>query len=370
LADGEIQIKCVDPEDQMSVDSYFFASFHDNEHAFSSIKRLIDERPSAELPRVSSNLSVRSSGEGTMHKRADSDASIATVGLKKLGSVLKPFMRSSDKVDDTEADKDKEEKRSDKGLSILRARAQKQPHDSLETVRVDEAQAVVDEEEDGGYPPRQTGRPPPGMQDEGRSWTPGWIAKPASRIFGSSPSKSSLSKTPPDDRSTSTGIASTPSTRSVRGKQEVVTEVVEPIAPQGEEEESEDEDLSIGHERGFKGPRLSFASTASATSEMTKTKSDYSLMEKSETGHREDEETVKKFRSVFSLNEKEELIDRELSTRPPQADDRLPGLSVSSVACVGAVLRFHKLLLLPLISATLQDQGEPPHASCGHLKDG
>jgi hypothetical protein len=149
-----------------------------------------------------------------------------------------------------------------------------------------------------------------------------------------------------------------------------VTEVVEPIAPQGEEEESEDEDLSIGHERGFKGPRLSFASTASATSEMTKTKSDYSLMEKSETGHREDEETVKKFRSVFSLNEKEELIDRELSTRPPQADDRLPGLSVSSVACVGAVLRFHKLLLLPLISATLQDQGEPPHASCGHLKDG
>jgi hypothetical protein len=49
---------------------------------------------------------------------------------------------------------------------------------------------------------------------------------------------------------------------------------------------------------------------------------------------------------------------------------RLPGLFVSSVARLGAVLRFHKLLLLSLISATLQDQGEPPHTSCGLAEEG
>jgi sterol 3beta-glucosyltransferase len=38
---------------------------------------------------------------------------------------------------------------------------------------------------------------------------------------------------------------------------------------------------------------------------------EYSMMDQSEAGRHDHEETAKKFRSVFSLSEKEELIDRE-----------------------------------------------------------
>ena len=57
MTDG-CQIKCVDPEDQMSVDSYFFASFQDNDHAYAAIQQRLDERPSSDLPQVTSNLSM------------------------------------------------------------------------------------------------------------------------------------------------------------------------------------------------------------------------------------------------------------------------------------------------------------------------
>ena len=47
---------------------------------------------------------------------------------------------------------------------------------------------------------------------------------------------------------------------------------------------------------------------------MANYRSDFSMMEQSESGNREDAETAKKFRNVFSLSEKEELIDRESVT--------------------------------------------------------
>jgi sterol 3beta-glucosyltransferase len=290
----------------MSVDSYFFASFQDNEHAFLVIKRLLEERPPSDLPRVSSSISMRSSGEESARKRRDSEGTLAAVGLKKLGNVLKPLMKSSDKVNDPDADKEKAE---NKGISISRPRTTRLGHDSLETVRLEEPQDAVAIGMDDGYPPRQSGPPPPGMQEEGRSWTPSWIARPASKIFGSSPSKFSAGKTPPEEYSASTSDT-TLSKQGGRGKQPSVTEVVEPARPSTDEEASDEEDAQTAH-GGLRGPRMSFSSTCSATSEMVKTRSDFSLLEKSESGNREDEETASKFRSVFALSDKEELIDRE-----------------------------------------------------------
>jgi hypothetical protein len=156
-------------------------------------------------------------------------------------------------------------------------------------------------------------------------------------------------------------ITSTPSTRSARGKQGSVTEVVDPIAPQVEEEESEAADLPTGHGGCVKGQRLSFASRASATSEMTNAKSDCSLIGKSESGQREDEETSRKFGSVFSLSEKEVLIDRESQFQGFYSDSRLPWISLPLFTRLGAILRIHKLLLLPLIAAPPQDRSELPN---------
>jgi hypothetical protein len=81
-----------------------------------------------------------------------------------------------------------------------------------------------------------------------------------------------------------------------------VTEVVEPTVPEDTDSEDEREDRR-------RGPQLSFASESS----LGVNDPGYSMMERSESHTREDDETARKFRSVFSLSEKEELIDRELN---------------------------------------------------------
>jgi len=301
----------VDPEDQMSVDSYFFASFQDDEHAFAAIQQRLEERPSSDLPRFTSDLSletIRVSEPDKKSLASSKDSSSGPLGIKKLGSILKPFKsHANDKVDDSDSSDGKS------GLSIpFLSKSHKPSHDSLETLRTESIDPLDDE--DDGYPPRQNGTPPRGLHgDGGKGWT-GWIRKPKSKIFGSSPSQSSLKDRVQTDPTLGAGLTDTP-VKSVEShpsgrKRSSVTEVIEPVVLGGKHESSDDEDIPYRRRRrSSRGPRVSFASQSSSDGHQ-QDRSDYSMMEESESGNREDEETAQKFRNVFSLSEKEELIDR------------------------------------------------------------
>lgn len=289
----------------MTVDSYFFASFQNSERAIHSIQNVLDERPSSDLPRPPSPTP---SGLTMVHRQEDHGAG-GPLGLKKIGSILKPLMsKSSDKVDDAASATDDNKS----GFSIPFLARHKPSHDSLETLHQNHGQGIPEDgpmgEEWDGYPPRQAGAPPAGMEEQHKPGWSGWIKKP-SKIFGSSPSHDSslsrttsgssslLGKTPPG----APQLASTsPTTRNGRRKRESVTEVVEPVV--NDESDSEDE-------RDRQARRDSFASGSDL--DVGNHRSQYSLMERSESNAREDDETAKKFRSVFSLSDKEELLDRE-----------------------------------------------------------
>ncbi|WRT64019.1 uncharacterized protein IL334_000946 [Kwoniella shivajii] len=308
-----IEIKCVDPEDQMSVESYFFASFQDNERAYDMIQRLLDERPSSDLPRVSSATTIQQPTEvledsvNTIRRPDQTAESPSTQrsGFKKIGSVLRPLIsKSDDKVKETESHKS--------GLSIpfLNSKAHKASHDSLETVRNEPVHEGTGSpgEDDDGYPPRQSGPMPHGMhqEDHRNTWGPSWIRKPASKLFGTSPSSTStLGKTPPGSHSQLGGIESSDTTQSTPRKRGSVTEVVEPAVSY--DSDTSDDELSGTSNGG--AARMSFASDISGDSQMLHSRSDYSMLEASETGRKEDDETARKFRSVFALSDKEELIE-------------------------------------------------------------
>lgn len=292
-----IEVRCVDPEDQMSVDSYFFASFHDNERAFNSIQHRLSERPSSDLPSFDSVASLPSEEPVPIRSRTETTTSAASTaassGLKKLGSVLKPILSKSS------AKNDEDDKSS--GFSIpFRNKSHKPSNDSDDTLLVD---PTSQEEFSDGYPPRQAGTAPAGM-DDGKTWAPTWIRKPASKVFGSSPSKSSTKAASSDDR-LSLLPTSTRATRSGRGKRASVTEVVEPTIPGHESDYDDSDDDSISP-----GARARSGSTASTS---IRDQSTYSLMSQSEAGQQEEDETERKFKAVFALGDKEELIEREHS---------------------------------------------------------
>ena len=269
-----IEIKCVDPEDQMSMDSYFFASFADTDRAYDAIQSVLAARSSSELPRVSSNLSQEmqaasaESSSAPQQRQSSVIASTAAPLVRKLGSVLKPLKPFVSR----DADKGREksdatpEGKSSSGLSIPFLSKAKPSHDSLETLRHDQDL----EEAFDGYPPRQTG-PIPSSFDE-KTWKSTWMRKP-----------------PQDSKPTPPGWNSS---RDRNGRR--VTEVVESVFP-GSEDESD---------REFPARKKTAASMSFSS------RSDFSVMEQSEGGREEDEEVARKFRSVFSLSEKEELIDR------------------------------------------------------------
>nr|XP_019049094.1 sterol 3-beta-glucosyltransferase [Kwoniella bestiolae CBS 10118]OCF28024.1 sterol 3-beta-glucosyltransferase [Kwoniella bestiolae CBS 10118] len=316
-----IEIKCVDPEDQMSVESYFFASFQDNERAYNKIQTLLEERPSSDLPRISSAVTIQQQPAETLEdsvntiRRPDhsSDTSTThTLGLKKIGSVLRPLIsRSNDKVNETDQHKPS------LTIPFLSNKTHKTSHDSLETVRNEpliEGEVESPDEEgdfDDGYPPRQNGPPPAGMmhEDHRNSWGPSWIRKPASKLFGTSPgSTSTLGRSPPEYQSGS-GVSRSSTTRTIRRKQNSVTEIVEPAVPHGDDSSDDEITRRPDATSSRRAARLSIASDVSSGSQMAQSRSDYSLMEASETGQREDDETAHKFRCIFALSEKEELID-------------------------------------------------------------
>jgi len=330
----------------MSMDSYFFASFQDSERALSSIQRVLDERPPSDLPRPASPGRI-ASYQSEEHPPKEEDA--GPLGLKKLGSVLKPLVsRASEKTDETAHSTDDGKKF---GLSIPFISKHKPSHDSLETLHVEGESIEKPEEGDwDGYPPRQAGNPPKGMGED-KGWG-GWIKKP-SKIFGSSPSSSSLHGKSPSGSSSALGktppggqLSAAPSarTRTGRGKRESVTEVVEPLV-----DDSDSGDSSGDEETPSGGPRMSFGSESSVALGRN---SQYSLMERSESNQLEEDETARKFRAVFSLPEKEELIDREpLFCLQDKSNGRFPGMLVSGPSRLGPILCVDQLLLLPILAA-------------------
>nr|XP_019014859.1 sterol 3-beta-glucosyltransferase [Kwoniella pini CBS 10737]OCF53640.1 sterol 3-beta-glucosyltransferase [Kwoniella pini CBS 10737] len=313
-----IEIKCVDVDDNMSVESYFFASFQNNDRAYSRIQQVLDDRPSWELPRISSAVTIQQPAEAledsvnTIRRPVQPSESTneSGFGIKRIGSVLKPLLsRSSDQVHETDSHKS--------GLTIpfLSNKNHKTSQDSLETVRhepiLEDEVESPDEAYDDGYPPRQSGQPPAGMKhDDSKNWGPSWIRKPASKILGTSPgSTSTLGKSPESTYGQGISRTSTNTTRTGGHKKHSVTEIVEPALPKEHDSSDDESSQRPGAFSGGRAQRPSFASDASGSSQMGHSRSDFSMMEASETGQREDDETASKFRDVFALSEKEELID-------------------------------------------------------------
>lgn len=316
------QVKCIDAEDQMSIDSYFFASFPNNDHAFSAIQKLVRERPSPpEVPRVSSATTIHVNQEplDTSHAtitRSGTNSSAEKLGtashlpFRKFASVLKPLIsKSSDGEPREEHSEDNHQ--DDHEASHL-------PHVEVTSNR-QRSEEESDNDDFDGYPPRQVGPPPPSMNDDARNWRPSWIRKPASKLFGSSPSGSFVSspgRSPMDSSTTVTETGPSLRTRTGRTKQSSVTEVLEPPI-QPEEEVSEDEipskpsvvDSNSAEAARKRAARLSWTSETSSGSQMVKSKSDFSMLG-SESGHSESAETLRKFRTFFALSDKEDLIDR------------------------------------------------------------
>lgn len=320
------QIKCIDPDDQISVDSYFFASFQDTDRTIAVIQRLLEERPSHDLPRVNSDLPAQAAQAEAAaeeeRQRRSSDSSSIRKSLTMpnvIGTVMRPFTKSSDKVNETSGEPSKTKLIPTLPSLSIPFRSRSKPSvDSFETIKDDIPSPDSGSEEDAvdGYPPRQSGQAPVGFGESEKGWTPSWIKKPATKIFGSSPSSFSLSGRSPPDKGMSSSSASLPRTRSRRTKRPSVTEVVEPAVLserwQGEST-SEDDDRPKGRPGSdIEGARLSFSSSTSLGSNRHgRRRSDYSMADHSESARREDEEVANKFRSVFSLPDKEELWDRQ-----------------------------------------------------------
>lgn len=298
-----VEIRCVDPDDQMSVDSYFFASFANTDRTIRTIKRLIEARPAEMLPRLNSepDLTLAAADAEAEHEEAEQKKHKGVLGgLKKA---LKPLVGGS------HSDQPK------KSVSIAEGSrgSEETLHPGLGGVGGGGGSAV----EDGydGYPPRQTGTAPP-VKGE-KFWT-GWLKKPVVKMMHSKPSSSGASMRSSTSARSSTlhPVKSNSSRRSSRpgpGEAEHVTEVVEPVIPNSDSDYSSDDDAGPQHphsRRGARKSRGSFNSDMSARSGLER--SDYAMVDGSEEGRHEEGETARKFRSVFSLPDREELIDREL----------------------------------------------------------
>jgi sterol 3beta-glucosyltransferase len=291
-----IEVRCVDSEDQMSVDSYFFASFHDGDKALKSIRQRLDARPSSDLPANDSAITLPTDGSAPQKQRTTQEGAshAASSGFKKLGSLLKPILHgSSSKHGDSHKDEVFER--------------DEFSHDSQETLTPEVP--VRD-----GYPPRQSGAAPAGMNEE-KGWG-GKLFKPVSKILGTSPTSSTHVRTsssgrpghPSEHRRASDHLADQLHIRQHLSRtgangREQVTEVVEPTVNDGTTTDSEDE-----HEtQESRVARMSFTSSG---------EQGYSMMEQTEEDDEEYAKTARKFRSVFSLSEKEELIDRKSPDTP------------------------------------------------------
>lgn len=254
-----VEVKVVDPEDSISIDSYFFASFPDNEHAYQLLQKLLDDRPQTELPKVSSTATLQVTGDAASDSsipvRSGSSASGRFIpNIPKIGSVLRPLGIGG--------------KSSDSRVPIA---APSRPN--LPAYSDDDSERESDTTEDEfsgkGYPPRQSGPPPPGMEQQSSSWRSSWMRQPTTKLFGTSPSSS--------DRKVDLA-------RPRRRRRPTVTEVLEKTHSTTDDDFSEQESLqSPTSSKSPKSPQV--------------------------------DDMEEHFHSFFALPQKERLIDSKLVSR-------------------------------------------------------
>lgn len=276
-----VEVKVVDPEDSMSVDSYFFAGFSDNDYAFDVIQTLLNARPGKALdqPQVPSAAELQQQAQQLADEqgtRPGSAASYASASVSKVGSLLRPLISS--------------ERTSDSRVPIAAPPPPSLPEvgDASGFTSGYDSEASSVDHSHGGYPPKLIGRPPPRMlEQQSSSWgTPGWIRKPAAKLFGTSPSSSDIQ---PRRR---------PSRRVKKRKQSSVTEVVEPTIPLTTDEEmSETESPQRTRHRRMHSGGSSIIQRLTGGSV-----SDWSI-------DSETDEASRKFHAIFTMPDSEVLID-------------------------------------------------------------
>ncbi|GMK55559.1 hypothetical protein CspeluHIS016_0206150 [Cutaneotrichosporon spelunceum] len=253
-----IEIKVVNSEDAMSLDSYFFASFPDNDYAYDLLQTLLRERPVSQLPPP-----AVTSPEPADRKR-DSGSRFSLANLSSALPISIP--RFSGAKNDSDRDR----------VPIAAPRVLDLPDSGTESVvhhSEDDSERSEDDEakrRSEGYPPRPSGQPPPGMTPTPSGWAAtDWIRRGSAQLFGTSPG----SRPPP------------PSRRVTRKGS--VTEVVENYAIDSTDE-SESDQVGSGGRRSL--PRV--VSTATEVPVPT-----------------HEDSVAKQFHKTFALPEKEVLID-------------------------------------------------------------
>lgn len=299
-----IQLKILDLEDS-AINSYFFAYFHDNDAAFNAISKLLQERPPSAFPprRASDTLP-------NFNDQSEIPTSPVKQITTKLGAILKPFN--------------------------VRDKEDPQPRPSSAPIEDSTAKIpMIGAEPTPGYDaalsPTSTHSYPPSIPEGAstpRSKLSGWVRKPASKLFASSPS--SQSDAPIYD----------PRPRPVRK----ATETIE--NDKQTPEESSDDD--------FDSPRRRESTTSSISAHDAM---DYSMLEASETGLHREEEVEQKFRKLFALPN-ENLVDRQYRLVCLADSLRFPGIPRSLAACRWSLLHLGKLCLLPLDPGDEQDEGK------------
>ena len=281
-----IDVKVVDSEDSMSVDSYFFASFPDNVYAYELMQRLLSSRPSAPLPKVSSDTALDSGAETAVPQRPASASSVRII--PKIGAaVLRPLGLGGTSSSNSRVP------------IAAPTRTALPDHDDPSDADQSGRESEVDDND--GYPPKQTGPPPPGMEQQPQSWRGSWIRNPAAKLFGTSPSSPGKLE----------------ARRKVR-KRPSVTEVVEP-APL-----TSDDDFSD-------------------------TESVHTLSPKAHALQPPHDPMEHQFHTFFALPEREELISSE-STMTVIADCSLLREPLPRPPGAWPILHLDKLLLLPIVA--------------------
>lgn len=242
----------------MSLDSYFFASFPDNDYAYELLQTLLRDRPVSQLPPPSAP-----SPEPVERKR-DSGSKFS---LTNLSSALPIPKFSSDKGDGER-------------VPIAPPALLDLPDSGTDSFAShNEADSEMSEDDEvtrhgKGYPPRPSGPPPPGMVPTPSGWAAtDWIRRGSAQLFGTSP-----------------GSRQPPPRRRVH-RQGSVTEVVEGYSFESTDDSESDRRRPTGARRSF--------------TKLTSTASEVSLPTQEDT-------VARKFRKTFALPEKEILLDREL----------------------------------------------------------
>lgn len=244
----------------MSLDSYFFASFPDNDYAYDLLLTLLRERPVSELPPPTAP------SPQPVERKRDSGSRFS---LTNLSSAL-PIPKFGGDKGDAER------------VPIAPPAVLEMPDSGTDSFAChSEADSEMSEDDEAmwrrkGYPPRPSGPPPPGMVATPSGWAAtDWIRRGSAQLFGTSP-----------------GSRPTPPRRHVARKSSV-TEVVEGYGWESTDESESERRRSIG-------ARQSFSKLASTASEASLPA--------------QDDEVARKFRKTFALPDKEILIDREFES--------------------------------------------------------